>query len=188
MNKYNSGKVYSLFSNKSGKKYIGSTTESHLCKRLAGHQSAYKRYLAKKGSYTTSFEILKDGDYYMSLLESVNCNNIDELRMKEREWILKLDCVNKVVPLRTPAEYYQDNIIIITAKKSKMVICECGGRYRTDNKCHHLETDKHFCYMNEKMSNELKILYPSNNIVIGDVVEYYSHNLIPIDELERIKK
>ena len=143
MSNYSLGKIYSLFCNKTGKKYIGSTTETLLCKRLAGHKSAYKRYLLGKGSYTTSFEILKEEDFYITLLEAVICNTKDELLMKEREWILKLDCVNKVIPMRTPSEYYHDNIEIITAKKSLKIFCGCGSWYRTDNKVHHYATAKH---------------------------------------------
>ena len=118
-NKYSLGKVYELVCNKTGKKYIGSTCEELLSQRLANHRNNFKRYKNdKKQKYTTSYIILEGNDYYINLLEKVNATCKDELLARERHYINTIECVNKQKPLRTGKEYYKDNIVEITAKKS----------------------------------------------------------------------
>ncbi len=41
------------------------------------------------------------------LLENYNCNDINELRAKEGEYIKKFKCINKIIPGRTIKEYYE---------------------------------------------------------------------------------
>ena len=113
MSKYNNAKVYEIICNISGKRYIGSTCETLLCRRLAGHVSMYKKWQKKLGLYYSSFQILEKNDYYINLLEKVNCLIKDELLSRERHYINTLECVNKNIPLRTSKEYYQDNITTI---------------------------------------------------------------------------
>lgn len=188
MNKYSLGlgKVYEIVCNVTGNKYIGATCEERLSARLASHKSAFNRFInGKTDNYITSFEILKENDYYINLLEKVTCNTKDELKARERYYINTVPCVNKNKPLRTSKEYYKDNFVIINAKKSVKNICECGGKYRTDNKSYHSVTDKHYNYMAEKMTNEtinnyIDLTCLNNGLIIGEVIEDYSHNLIVI--------
>lgn len=110
MPNYQLGKVYELTSIHTNRKYIGSTCEKYLSGRLGGHVSQYKRYLAGKFNNVKSFEILEHGDYQINLLESYPCNNKAELLARERYWIENTEnCVNKCIPGRTFAEYYDDN-------------------------------------------------------------------------------
>lgn len=161
-NKYSLGKVYELVCYNTGKKYIGSTCEDLLSQRLANHKGCYKRYKNNfkneiKQNYSTSFIILEGNNYYINLLEKVNAKCKDELLARERHYINTMTCVNKCIPLRTNKEYYKDNIKDITAKKSVMNFCDCGGRYRTDNKVHHLKSKKHNNFLKEKeILNDLK--------------------------------
>ena len=75
-------------------------------------------YLNGKYNYVTSFEIIKYDDHDIILVENYPCKTKDELFARERHWIEQIDCVNKFVPGRTPAEYYKKNKEMI-AKKSK---------------------------------------------------------------------
>ena len=106
---YNLGKIYKIKCNVTGQIYIGSTCEKTLARRLAGHVRDYKRHLNGKGNNVTSFKIIENGDYYIVLLESVNCANNDELKARERHHIENNNCVNKVIPGRTMKEYYDVN-------------------------------------------------------------------------------
>ena len=68
MNKYNNSKIYKIIDNTNGSVYIGSTTQS-INKRLSEHISNYKRYLNGKYHYNSSFEIIKNGNCKIELLE-----------------------------------------------------------------------------------------------------------------------
>ena len=80
---YSNGKIYRIVCNNTGKVYIGSTTQP-LSKRLVAHRLDYKKYLNGKGKFITSFEIIKNNDYSIILIENVTCNNKEELLKKER--------------------------------------------------------------------------------------------------------
>ena len=99
---YQQGKIYKLVCNTTGLVYVGSTTEKRLCSRLSGHVGHFKNY--EKGGnskYCSSFEIIKNGNYEIILLENFPCNNSDELHQKERFYKENNDCVNRNNPIRT---------------------------------------------------------------------------------------
>ena len=104
---YQNGKIYRIIAD--GENYIGSTTLS-LSKRLAKHRSHLKEYQKTgKGGNITSYPLLERGDCVIILIENVPCDNKEELLKRERYFIETMDCVNKVIPLRTKAEYNEDN-------------------------------------------------------------------------------
>lgn len=117
-NIYNHSKVYKIISSNTDLIYIGATTKT-LAQRLSGHKCSYKRYLNHQPTRRiTSFKLLELGGCEIFLLESVNCNNKDELRSKEREWIDKFKsiCVNLERPTITQEErvayknqWYEEN-------------------------------------------------------------------------------
>jgi len=90
---YSKGKIYKIIDNTNGNIYIGSSTQT-LSRRLDGHRGHYKHYLNNTGRYCKSFDIIKNNDYRIILIENVSCNNIDELHKKEQEFIDKFDCIN----------------------------------------------------------------------------------------------
>ena len=114
MPEYVNSKIYKIVCNTSKLVYIGSTTEPTLARRLAGHVSSYKFYLKGKRNFVSSFEILENNNFEITLLENVNCNCRDELRKKEREYIEINTCVNRNIPSRKQDQdyfkkYYEDN-------------------------------------------------------------------------------
>jgi hypothetical protein len=162
---YNLGKIYKIKCNVTGQIYIGSTCEKTLARRLAGHVKHYKGYLNGKYHNVSSFKVLENGDYFIVLLESVNCENNDELKARERHYIENNVCVNKVIPGRTVKEYYEDNKEKIfknmneyyqankekiSGKKKNKVTCECGAIICKDWKSKHLKTAKHIHYIKNK--------------------------------------
>jgi hypothetical protein len=112
MNKYQSGKVYALKCNKTNKVYIGSTC-NELFNRLNAHKANYKKYLTTNHNYITAYDILKEGDYKIELLELFPCNTHNELLLREKHYVQLFredgSCINKNMPLRSQAEYYHDN-------------------------------------------------------------------------------
>ncbi len=103
---YSQAKVYKIVDNTNGNVYVGSTCEPTLARRLAKHVGNYKSYLNGNGSCLTSYQIIKNNDYDIVLIE--NCESIsskDELKARERFYIENLTCVNKNIPLRTNKEY-----------------------------------------------------------------------------------
>lgn len=114
---YQEGKIYRLVCNSTGLTYFGSTGQKYLSQRLKGHISTYKAYLKDNSrDCLTSFKIIENGNYEIILVETYPCNSKDELLKRERYHIENNECVNKIIPTRTKAQYRADNIDTIKIK------------------------------------------------------------------------
>jgi hypothetical protein len=143
--------------------YYGSTYDFN--NRMRQHKESKNR--------CTSKQIIDRGNYEVAILETYE--NIDEYDLHERErwYILNKPCINKQIPHRTRAEYYQDNKEKIAeqqkeyyqdnkekmAKKNKeyyqdnkekiaermkeKFVCECGGKYTHNHTARHKKSQKH---------------------------------------------
>ena len=176
---YHNGKIYKIVSDSEPNKvYIGSTTQQ-LSKRLGGHVSDYICFLNGKHHFVTSFDLLKNNDYQILLIENVNCENKEELHKKEGEWIRKYkndneleDCINKHIAGRTKKEYNFDN---------KVKVREYKKQYHEDNR--------------DKISKKKKLYRENNKDKIKEyrennkdkMKEYYEKNKDKIKENNRIK-
>jgi len=78
---------------------------------MVAHRDDHKRYLAgKHNRRITSFEILQYDDAVIILIEDCSCENKEQLIRRERYWVENTpNCVNKCIPGRTFAEYYEAN-------------------------------------------------------------------------------
>lgn len=92
---YQQGKIYKIECNLTGLIYVGSTCQPTLAKRLAEHVKGYNCYLRGTSNYITSYKIITNGDYDISLLESYACDLKDELHKSERYYTNQIECVNK---------------------------------------------------------------------------------------------
>ena len=149
---YNNSKIYKIVSPTTDKIYIGSTTQI-LCKRIAKHLSNYRDYIIDNTkSYTTSYEIIKLGDYSIKLIEECNFENKEQLRQREGYYIkLHRDIVvNKVIPCRTPNDYRIDNR-------------ENRKQYNIDNKKTIAEKQKQYDLINKDKIAERKKQYNIDN-------------------------
>jgi hypothetical protein len=151
--KLDNGKIYKIVDNTNDNVYIGSTCCS-LKTRLTKHKCAYKRFL--KGLYgnTKSFNILKNNNYKIELLENCNIKTKDELLERERFYIENDNCLNKNIPGRYDKgcqqyhkQYYIDNKNELNIKKKEKFDCLCGGQYTYVNKSIHIKTSKHQNYL-----------------------------------------
>jgi len=106
MRNYKYGKIYKIHCNKTGKCYIGSTCKKYLTARLEEHE----KYAAGYQKSLTFIHIINNGNYKMSLIEEIQCENKTELLTRERYWFDYYKekqpdlCVNKNRPILTDEE------------------------------------------------------------------------------------
>ena len=160
-NKYANGKIYRISCNITGLCYVGSTTKT-LSQRLRRHEYDYKAYLNGTYGYVTSYEILKNDDYQITLLQSYPCENNQELLAREGWYQKKYwdRSVNKILNGKTGEEkkmfkqesdkqYYQDNKEKINKSKKTKVKCDCGGKFTKTHNARHMKSTKHQNWLNE---------------------------------------
>ena len=127
---YQKSKIYKIWSPSCDKIYIGSTTETRLCQRMADIKKEHKRHL--NGIYNgnnTSYDIIALGDAVIELIESFPCNSKDEL-LKRHAYHINLNkdiCINKTVYNPTKPRFD----------------CECGSQMNLKNKYIHMMSDMH---------------------------------------------
>ncbi len=113
---YELGKIYKIECRKTGQVYIGSTAQKLLSTRIGTHKGNYKKFTNNTSKkYCSSYEIIKNYDYFYDTIEYYECDSKFELEKRERIYIeqYKNDfgdlCVNKCIPTRTKKEYYLVN-------------------------------------------------------------------------------
>ena len=95
--------------------YVGSTTQSYLCQRMASHMQSFR-----EGRKCLLYQRMHDtdiSDWYIELYEAYPCNSIDELLKREGEVIRQIATLNKNIAGRTDREWYIDNKDILVEKK-----------------------------------------------------------------------
>ena len=158
MPNYSNSKIYKIVDNTNGNVYFGSTTQK-LSQRLAEHCRHYQQF--KNGTRTnptSSFKILENGNFDIVLLEECNCETKEQLHSIERKYIENNQCVNRYIPLRTKAEYQQDNSERLSEyhkqyylenqkahqeKSNEKIVCECGCISTRSNMVRHKKSAKH---------------------------------------------
>ena len=179
---YNNGKVYKIqpINNADDDPvYIGSTTKKYLSQRMTKHRGNYKQWVNGKGHEYTAFNLFDkyglDGCEIV-LIENINCNSKDELLQREKYHIQNSNCVNKVIPLRTPIEYredntnkikqyyidnidkfkqyFKDNHDKIKEKRTQPLNCVCGSIIQNNEKARHSRSIKHLEYIEQQQNIE----------------------------------
>jgi hypothetical protein len=163
---YANGKIYRIeCMTGTADVYIGSTCKQYLSQRMNTHRHDYIGWKRGGRNFTKTYSFNLFNKYGID-----NCHTIlvatfpgrskDELTAREAHYIKTIKCVNKVIPMRTRAEYRTDNKEIIVIKKreykqahkGKTVICECGRELTRDKKTRHLKTLVHLRYL-ESIAN-----------------------------------
>jgi len=113
--------------------YIGSSCKRLLSQRMNQHRDDYKKWKNGKYGLLSSFTLFEKygiENCFIELIESFPCKCNDELRKKEREYIEKQECCNKV------------KRVIIT-KEERVELCKIIGKiYRDEHKEQIAERDK----------------------------------------------
>jgi hypothetical protein len=104
------GIIYKLVSPDSDKFYIGSSRHN-LNLRFSQHKSRYNNYVLGRGKKYTAFEILKNPNCKIELIEEIKCDDKNIILEKEKQYIKDNinNVINKNIPNRSLKEYYQDN-------------------------------------------------------------------------------
>lgn len=144
INKYNNGKIYKLVCNITGEVYYGSTIQN-MSKRLGQHKDKYKSYINGRHHYVSSFDILKNNNYEMILVENYPCKTQKELLEREGHYMKNNQCVNKCIAGRTYEDWYDEN---------KIDVCEKIRKYRCDNTDKLRKREYEYYHKNKKIINE----------------------------------
>jgi len=167
---YSKSKIYKIVCNTTGLTYVGSTIQK-LSQRLSEHKGKYKSYLKGKTNFITSFDIIKNNNYQIILIENCPCDSKEELHREERKYIENIECVNKIIPTRTEKEHYQDNKDKIKEyyqdNKNKI------KKYYEDNKEQILERRKEY---RENNKEKIKEYYLDNKEQILERIKAYREN------------
>ena len=149
---YKLGKIYAIECNVTGQKYIGSTCEPTLSKRLTKHVGNYRCYLKGTYNYVSSFKIFENGNYCIVLLEKYPCDTKDELLARERHWCNDLECINQRKNQGIKNELGKKGYGKYNYEKKKDKLkekhhCTCGNCYTQSNKQQHIRSAKHQEYL-----------------------------------------
>ncbi len=99
-----SGFIYKLTCKNTLKTYYGSTT-GDIANRLTEHIHKYKR-----GVKHSSADIIAGGDYCIEELELIDFEDKNELRERERFYIMNdKNCINKNIPNRNSKDWHLAN-------------------------------------------------------------------------------
>ena len=149
--RYQNGKIYKISSLEcDGPCYIGATCTKYLSTRLRKHKENFKTWQNKgcTGKYLSSFELIKQGEVEITLIEEFPCESWDQLRARERYYINCTDCVNKnrdgkglhesisEYKKRSWQNYYKNNQDLCKERNAnrKKVICNiCFQKMRYDS-------------------------------------------------------
>jgi hypothetical protein len=116
--RYANGKIYKIVCNETGEIYYGSTIQKYLSSRMNEHR-------CKKNC--VSRQILDRNNYYYELVENYSCNNVYELRLREKWYMLNNDCINKNIPTRISKEWKEDNKDKLIEQRRQDITCDkCG--------------------------------------------------------------
>eukprot|EP00438_Fugacium_kawagutii_P018336 Skav212485 [mRNA] locus=scaffold385:584863:585342:- [translate_table: standard] len=153
---YSKAKIYQVLNDVDDDVYIGATCQS-LSMRMAGHRRT--KNLTGKNKNMKLYQKMRElGEehFYIELVEETPCENKEQLRAIEGEYIRSIGTLNHNVAGRTMKQYTEDNKEKkaeydkkrfqerreeILNKGKQPCQCEtCGKTIRTDNLRRHMKT------------------------------------------------
>ena len=106
--KFQNGKIYFIGNFIDDEIYIGSSCQS-LQKRFQQHKDSMNSYKKNRKLYVKMIELGIE-HFYIEEIEKCPCNNLEELRKRERHYIKERQPIlNKQIPTRTEKEWRADN-------------------------------------------------------------------------------
>ena len=150
---FSQGKIYKIVSDECDAVYYGSTTRT-LMARLWRHKSKFNEWKnngGKKCAICKYFDEYGFDNFRIELVEDYPCDNGEQLRMKEQEYLDANECVNeqraytspedaRIQMLKYQQDYYQEHQAQIKEKHrihhhaNKEKISEQKRIYRNQNK------------------------------------------------------
>ena len=165
---YQEGKIYKIYNTINDDIYVGSTTQK-LCERMRHHRCSISQSTEGNRLIHKAFIDLGVKNFFIELIEKYPCNDKDELRKKEGEYISALKpSLNMLIAGRTRKEstkefqqnnreymleykkqYNEANKERIAAHRSETITCECGCIVTKPHLPRHKRSAKHNQLMNE---------------------------------------
>ena len=166
MPNYQEGKIYKIYNTINDDIYIGSTTQK-LCDRMREHRDRHRNEPPDALLYKAFAEYGID-NFFIELIEKCPCNDIEELRRKEGEYMkLIKSSLNTYLAGRTRQEYrdthkeqkatrmktYREmNKQKINERNAEKVTCECGCVVSNGYLSRHRQSKKHIELMKDKLN------------------------------------
>ena len=172
---YPKGKIYCIRHTANDDVYIGSTCQS-LSQRMAQHRRTLKcGNLGGMKLYNLMID-LGEENFYIELMEEYPCENKDQLRKREGEFIREHHTgLNKKLAGRKSLEYYHDNKDRVIEykreyrKENKDKIREYDQKHSWENVEEILERQKRYRENNkEKVKEKAKAQYENNKEIINE--------------------
>ena len=162
-------KIYIIKNNINDNIYIGSTTKDNLKHRLYQHilSSIDENKSGNHGKLIRAMREICDENFTIELIESIECNNLSELRHKEGYWIRYYESwvdekgYNTRVEGRTKKEYYNDtkehtiSRVKNYCENNKGKVADYKKQHYEEHK-EHIQNYKKEWYLNRKDTHNLK--------------------------------
>ena len=128
------GCVYKIYDIDGRGVYIGST-KGPLSYRMNGHiRSALIYNTSKSMRICSSHEIILRNNYNTEIIEWVVIMSKNDLLTRERAWIENIDCVNKIIPIRSIEESKEYHNRYYETHKNDPDFIATNNKYKLDNK------------------------------------------------------
>ena len=150
---YKNGMVYKILNTVNDECYIGSTCQK-LSQRLAKHRSVMNSQNKKNRRLYEAMRVIGADSFYIELVKEYPCENVEQLRAVEGEYIRTMGTLNHCIAGRGKQQWYEDN---------KEKVKEKSKNYRIDNL--------------EKVNERVKEYNEKNReTILQNKREYYSNN------------
>ena len=101
---YTNGRIYKILNYIDNEVYVGSTCQS-LSKRMAYHRNDANKPMKQHRLLYTKLMDYGIENFYIELIETYPCENMEELRKREGHYIREVGSLNKRIEGRTHQEY-----------------------------------------------------------------------------------
>ena len=156
MPNYQEGKIYKIYNTINDDIYVGSTSLK-LCERMRDHRRTIKHHRKQHLPLYNAFREHGIDNFFIELIEKYPCNDVEELRQKEGEYIINMKpTLNTRVPGRSDKDcrklYYENNKELLLQKQLDKLTCGCGCVMNRSSMLRHKRTTKHIELMKDKLN------------------------------------
>ena len=142
---YQEGKIYKIYNTINDDIYVGSTTLK-LCERMRDQRNCVNNKIKKDRLLYKAFREHGVDNFHIELIEKCPCNDRDELRRTEGEYIRSLNpSLNMNIAGRTRGDWKKTH-------NGEKVECECSCIVTRGCLSRHRKSKKHIELMKDKLN------------------------------------
>ena len=150
---YKQGKIYKIVSDECDAVYYGSTVQS-LIERWWLHKAHFNNWKKTSGwrcAIIKYFDEYGIDNFRIELVEDYPCDNDEQLRMKEQEYLDANECVNEIRAyrsiederVRALAKYYKKRDKVLIKNRQKITCEACGISFSRSSLWKHNNSANH---------------------------------------------